>query len=314
MVGMGARSLSAGIGKSLPGAVSWQELYLRESAVFLTTAEAVIPLSGSWQTASHCLGLNWIPSRWRRPWRVRGWMSQPLATCRYIVTPNLDHVVRLQSDAEFRRAYAAASLVIADGWPVVAAARWLGRPVPERVPGSELVPRLMHSAEPSGCSVFLLGAKPGVGRGQRRRYAEVGPVCRSWARTVRRSASNTTRRSCSRSRIGLPLRNRICWLSDSERRSKRSGSGGPIYDCVARWRLPPVPPSIFWPVSNDVRRDGVSESVWSGCIVCGAIQNGLPGVTSTMHSSFPRFSGTSGSQCGALFDEFEGERPDPAWR
>ena len=34
--------------------------------------------------------------------RVCGWIAAPWSVCRYIVTPNLDHVVRLQSDPDFR--------------------------------------------------------------------------------------------------------------------------------------------------------------------------------------------------------------------
>jgi N-acetylglucosaminyldiphosphoundecaprenol N-acetyl-beta-D-mannosaminyltransferase len=85
------------------------------------------------------------------------------ADCRIVVTPNVDHVVKLQSDAAFRAVYAAADLVVCDGWPVVAALRALGHPVPGRVTGSDLVPALFDaSAARGGLSVFLLGAAEGV--------------------------------------------------------------------------------------------------------------------------------------------------------
>ncbi len=92
-----------------------------------------------------------------------GWMSEPVS-CRYVVTPNVDHIVKLQSDSAMREAYEAASLVVADGWPLVTASRWLGKPLPERVAGSDLVPELL-SVGPKipGFRVFLLGAAPGVG-------------------------------------------------------------------------------------------------------------------------------------------------------
>jgi N-acetylglucosaminyldiphosphoundecaprenol N-acetyl-beta-D-mannosaminyltransferase len=95
--------------------------------------------------------------------RVWRWLRDSAGPCRYVVTPNLDHIVRLQRDPAMRSAYRHASLVIADGWPVVTASRWLGRPLPERVAGSDLVPRLLAVAEASSpLTVFLLGAMPGV--------------------------------------------------------------------------------------------------------------------------------------------------------
>ena len=89
--------------------------------------------------------------------------------CRYVVTPNVDHVVMLRTNAALRAAYAGASLVLADGAPVVWASRLLRRPVPERVAGSDLAPALFnHARDAAGTSdgpplrVFLLGAAPGV--------------------------------------------------------------------------------------------------------------------------------------------------------
>lgn len=98
--------------------------------------------------------------------RVAEMASREERPCRYVVTPNVDHVVRLRDSPEFRRAYDEASLVVADGMPIVLAARWLGRDLPERVPGSDLVPALFDHVERSpgneACRVFLLGAAPGV--------------------------------------------------------------------------------------------------------------------------------------------------------
>jgi exopolysaccharide biosynthesis WecB/TagA/CpsF family protein len=58
-------------------------------------------------------------------------------------------------------AYADASLVVADGAPIVAASRILGPPLPERVTGIDLVSSVLEMADP-GLRVFLLGARPGV--------------------------------------------------------------------------------------------------------------------------------------------------------
>lgn len=97
---------------------------------------------------------------------VLGWCksSEP-PQCRYVVTPNVDHVVMFQSRADLRDTYADASLVVADGFPVVLASKLLRRPLPERVAGSDLVPAVFEAASKSGeppLRVFLLGAGPGV--------------------------------------------------------------------------------------------------------------------------------------------------------
>lgn len=84
--------------------------------------------------------------------------------CRYVVTPNVDHAVMLQTNLDLRSAYDSASLVVADGKPLIWASQVLRRPLPERVAGSDLVPALFAGA--SSCRkplrVFLLGAAPGV--------------------------------------------------------------------------------------------------------------------------------------------------------
>jgi len=77
----------------------------------------------------------------------------------YIVTPNVDHVLRYQKDAKFRAVYAGAGLVLADGWPVVWASRLLGRPLPEQVAGSDLLGALCAAAAGSLTVFFLGGSK-----------------------------------------------------------------------------------------------------------------------------------------------------------
>lgn len=101
-----------------------------------------------------------------------GWIANADRTCRYVVTPNVDHVVKLQTNVAFRAAYEGASLVLADGKPVVWASRLLGRGLPGTVPGSDLVPDLFEAVsgtEGKTLSVFLLGAAPGVGERARAR-------------------------------------------------------------------------------------------------------------------------------------------------
>ncbi|TWT94082.1 putative N-acetylmannosaminyltransferase [Botrimarina colliarenosi] len=102
--------------------------------------------------------------------RVLGWALDDAATgpCRYVVTPNVDHAVMFQHDGRLRNAYRNAAMVVADGAPLVAVSRLLGKRLPERVAGSDLAPGLIAAASAASLSgerrmrVFLLGAGPGV--------------------------------------------------------------------------------------------------------------------------------------------------------
>jgi N-acetylglucosaminyldiphosphoundecaprenol N-acetyl-beta-D-mannosaminyltransferase len=55
-----------------------------------------------------------------------------------------------------------ADLSVADGVGLILAARWLGRPVPERVTGSDGIYRLSAHCARQGYKPFFLGAAPGV--------------------------------------------------------------------------------------------------------------------------------------------------------
>lgn len=79
----------------------------------------------------------------------------------YVVTPNVDHVVRAETDSDFVAICHAADLVVADGMPLVWASRLFSRPLPMRVAGSDLAPLVCAEAARQGMSVFLLGGMPG---------------------------------------------------------------------------------------------------------------------------------------------------------
>lgn len=82
--------------------------------------------------------------------------------CRYIVTPNLDHIVMLERDAAFAEAYQNADLILADGKPLLWISNWLRNPIREKISGSDLFPRMCEMAAQKGYKVFLLGAEKGV--------------------------------------------------------------------------------------------------------------------------------------------------------
>jgi N-acetylglucosaminyldiphosphoundecaprenol N-acetyl-beta-D-mannosaminyltransferase len=74
-----------------------------------------------------------------------------------VFTLNLDHVVKLRRNAEFRAAYRKARYVTADGYPIVWAGRLSGAKV-QRVTGSDLVIPLCEAAASAGQPVFLFGS------------------------------------------------------------------------------------------------------------------------------------------------------------
>jgi N-acetylglucosaminyldiphosphoundecaprenol N-acetyl-beta-D-mannosaminyltransferase len=79
-----------------------------------------------------------------------------------IATTNPEFVMAAQKDERFRQVLQEADLCIADGIGMVLASRVIGSPLPERVPGSELVYKLADLAAKKGWRLFLLGAAPGV--------------------------------------------------------------------------------------------------------------------------------------------------------
>lgn len=82
--------------------------------------------------------------------------------CAYVVTPNVDHIVRLESDAELQAVYRDADLVLTDGKPLIWIAKYYGTPIKEKVSGSDLFPLLCERAAEKGYRMFFLGAAEGV--------------------------------------------------------------------------------------------------------------------------------------------------------
>lgn len=80
----------------------------------------------------------------------------------YVVTPNPEFVQLAKKDEQFRTLLNHAALVIPDGIGVIYAAKILGRPLKERVPGIEFAAGLCDRLAARGGKLFLLGAKPGV--------------------------------------------------------------------------------------------------------------------------------------------------------
>lgn len=80
----------------------------------------------------------------------------------WVITPNLDQLRQYHHRPDLRPMYEEASLVLADGMPLLWASRLQKTPLPARVAGSELIYSLTAAAAAAGRCVFLLGGNPGV--------------------------------------------------------------------------------------------------------------------------------------------------------
>ncbi len=92
--------------------------------------------------------------------RVEGWLGEQ--NFRHVVAANASKTERTRRDPDLRAAVVAADLVLADGIGVLWRARRLGKRLPGRVPGVDLMSALLARAACLGWRVFFLGGRPGV--------------------------------------------------------------------------------------------------------------------------------------------------------
>lgn len=80
-----------------------------------------------------------------------------------LITPNLDHLVKLQKDKEFYNTYEMAEWVVCDSKILYIVMKLFRRGIPEAIPGSSFFTRFYeyHKDNPN-CRIFLLGAMNGV--------------------------------------------------------------------------------------------------------------------------------------------------------
>ena len=79
-----------------------------------------------------------------------------------VATANAEMLLNATHDAELKKILNAAALVVPDGAGTVWAARHLGKHMPERVAGFDLVQELMKISPARGIKFFLFGAAPGI--------------------------------------------------------------------------------------------------------------------------------------------------------
>lgn len=93
----------------------------------------------------------------------------------YVVTPNADHVLQLESDIVLQKVYSEASLVTCDGKPVLWASYLLGKPIPQSVTGSDLLPALCKYGASQSLKVALIGGPPGSAAAAGKRLVDAYP-------------------------------------------------------------------------------------------------------------------------------------------
>ncbi len=82
-----------------------------------------------------------------------------------VVTPNVDHLMKLRKDAELRKVYQQSDYRICDSKIIQFASRFLGTPIHEKISGSDLFPAFYkHHKDNDNITIFLLGAKEGVAK------------------------------------------------------------------------------------------------------------------------------------------------------
>lgn len=79
-----------------------------------------------------------------------------------VATVNVDFLVNAIDHADVHAILQGADVCLADGTPVVWAARLFGMPLRERVAGSDLVPELVARSESTGWRIHVLGSAPDV--------------------------------------------------------------------------------------------------------------------------------------------------------
>lgn len=80
----------------------------------------------------------------------------------YVVTPNVDHIVRLEQNSDFAEVYRNADLILTDGQPLIWISKWYKTKIKEKISGSDLFPLLCKRAAEKGYTMFFLGAAEGV--------------------------------------------------------------------------------------------------------------------------------------------------------
>lgn len=93
----------------------------------------------------------------------------------YVVAINVDVVMKIEADPYLKKIVDDADMVLVDGKPLVWISKLHGRPLKEKVSGSDLVPLLCEVAAKNGYKVFIIGGKEGSAERAKQRLEEKLP-------------------------------------------------------------------------------------------------------------------------------------------
>ncbi|WP_263970716.1 WecB/TagA/CpsF family glycosyltransferase [Leptolyngbya sp. KIOST-1] len=80
-----------------------------------------------------------------------------------VFTPNVDHLMKLQKDMDFVRAYSQADYRVCDSQVLMFASKFLGTPLKAKISGSDLFPMFCeHHRHNEAIKIFLMGGAEGV--------------------------------------------------------------------------------------------------------------------------------------------------------
>lgn len=116
-----------------------------------------------------------IPMGYAAAWVIHALTSHALRAPLLIMGPNAQLVTLAARQPRFSAALRSAHLSVPDGISVVIASRLLGQPIPERVPGGELMERLCEECARHKLSVFFLGGLPGAAEQTARKFERQYP-------------------------------------------------------------------------------------------------------------------------------------------
>ena len=214
----------------------------------------------------------------------------------WVVTPNLDILRRFNTDRESRELILGATHRVADGLPIVWASRLAGTPLPERVPGSDLVLSLPRAAARAGLSVFLLGGNPGAAAAAARRLEALCPGLERSGVLLPPVRIRGRSRGARQDQAGAPAR--ATGAGAGRARIPEAGAADPLAPIRAARRpgsWGSGSRSASSPRSSRERRSRCSDWAWSGCTGSCTNRAGCSGATSSTESR----SG-SGSSAGRL--------------
>lgn len=113
-------------------------------------------------------------------------LTNPRPGFRYVVTPNVDHVVRMAKDADLRRIYDSAAFSICDSKPILVLARMLRLDL-TYLPGSNLTERLFRTALAGRGRIALIAPSEEIARAVASAYPHLDTV---WIVPPRETSKN----------------------------------------------------------------------------------------------------------------------------